>query len=419
MGKINRIVCALLLILTSGVAIAQNNTNSPYTRYAYGQLVDQGFGRNLGMGGVGYALRDNSQINPLNPAAYSAMDSLTFLFEGGISLQNTNFKEGSTKLNAKNSSLQYLALQFRLKKWMAMSVGVLPISNIGYSIDEIHAKVGENEQQYGITRRGSGGLHKVYAGLAFVPFKNFSIGVNAGFIWGDLTRTTLIYFPGIPPTDGTSSMKNSSRATIVSLRGLNFDFGAQYRLKFRDSRSLTLGLVYSPKVKLSNDVKIEDKLNSYSVTKLKSKYDMVASYGFGVSYEVNRKLVISSDILYQPWSKVKIRDEEGTLVDLTRVSVGAEYIPNYYSRNFLANIKYRLGAHYANPYYKIEGQRASKEFGVTAGIGMPLPKTKSQLNISAQFVRVNGQTDRFLNESTFRVNVGLIFNERWFFKPKI
>ena len=37
-------LCALLLtILLPGVAIAQNNTNSPYTRYGYGQLADQSF----------------------------------------------------------------------------------------------------------------------------------------------------------------------------------------------------------------------------------------------------------------------------------------------------------------------------------------------------------------------------------------
>ena len=30
-----------LLMMLSGAAIAQNNTNSPYTRYGYGQLADQ------------------------------------------------------------------------------------------------------------------------------------------------------------------------------------------------------------------------------------------------------------------------------------------------------------------------------------------------------------------------------------------
>ena len=32
----------LLLTMLSGAAVAQNNTNSPYTRYGYGQLAEPG-----------------------------------------------------------------------------------------------------------------------------------------------------------------------------------------------------------------------------------------------------------------------------------------------------------------------------------------------------------------------------------------
>ena len=50
------------------------------------------------MGGIAYGLRDGSHINPLNPASYTAIDSLTFLFDGGFSMQNTNFSSEGTKL---------------------------------------------------------------------------------------------------------------------------------------------------------------------------------------------------------------------------------------------------------------------------------------------------------------------------------
>ena len=43
-----------LLMMLSGATIAQNNTNSPYTRYGYGQLADQGSGNSKAMGGVAY-----------------------------------------------------------------------------------------------------------------------------------------------------------------------------------------------------------------------------------------------------------------------------------------------------------------------------------------------------------------------------
>ena len=65
---------ALALMVLSGVGVAQNNTNSPYTRYGYGQLSDQGSGNSKGMGGIAYGLRDGSQINFVNPASYTAVD---------------------------------------------------------------------------------------------------------------------------------------------------------------------------------------------------------------------------------------------------------------------------------------------------------------------------------------------------------
>ena len=127
---------ALLLTMVTGMAIAQNNTNSPYTRYGYGDLSDQNFGNSKAMGGIAFGLRDGAQINPLNPASYTAIDSLTFLFEGGVSLQNMNISGGGVKLNAKNSSFDYLAMQFRLHRRLAMSIGLLPFSNVGYTVSD-------------------------------------------------------------------------------------------------------------------------------------------------------------------------------------------------------------------------------------------------------------------------------------------
>ena len=88
-----------LLMMLSGAAIAQNNTNSPYTRYGYGDLSDQSFGNSKAMGGIAFGLRDGAQINPLNPASYTAIDSLTFLFEGGVSLQNMNISGSGVRLS--------------------------------------------------------------------------------------------------------------------------------------------------------------------------------------------------------------------------------------------------------------------------------------------------------------------------------
>ena len=82
-----------VLAQSSGESGSSPNTNSPYTRYGWGLLSGQTMGDNTAMGGIAYGLRNGSQINTANPASYTAIDSLTFLFDGGLSFQNTNLSD--------------------------------------------------------------------------------------------------------------------------------------------------------------------------------------------------------------------------------------------------------------------------------------------------------------------------------------
>ena len=79
------------------------------------------------MGGVGFGLRSSKQINPMNPASYSCMDSLTFLFDFGASGQLSWFDDGVNKQHNINGNVEYIAMQFPIHKRIAMSVGILPL----------------------------------------------------------------------------------------------------------------------------------------------------------------------------------------------------------------------------------------------------------------------------------------------------
>ena len=421
-------LCALLLTMVTGVAIAQNNTNSPYTRYGYGDLSDQSFGNSKAMGGIAFGLRDGAQINPLNPASYTAIDSLTFIFEGGVSLQNMNVNGGDVKLNAKNSSFDYLAMQFRLHPRVAMSIGLLPFSNVGYSVSDARtstdAKTG-NVLNYTRSFTGDGGLHQLYGGIGVKVLKNLSLGVNASYFWGDITRTGTILYPE------TSSSYSYIQQTAVSISDYKLDFGVQYTQEFSKKHSMTIGAVFSPKHKLNNDYTVSKQASATSSNNLDATLELPNIFGVGFTYNYDKRLTVGMDYSLQQWSKAKfgvattddaMRDdfnETYAYCDRHKISVGAEYIPNLIGRSYLSHIKYRLGAYYTTPYYKKDGKKASREYGVTAGFGLPVPRSRSILSISGQFVRVSGQEATFVNENIFRVSIGLTFNERWFFKRRV
>ncbi|WP_195576953.1 OmpP1/FadL family transporter [Bacteroides thetaiotaomicron] len=418
-------IWALLLMMVTGTAIAQNNTNSPYTRYGYGDLSDQSFGNSKAMGGIAIGLRDGAQINPTNPASYTAIDSLTFLFEGGVSLQNMNISGGGLKLNAKNASFDYLAMQFRLAPWMAMSVGLLPYSNVGYTVSD--SQTTDNDLTYSRSFTGDGGLHQLYVGAGVKVLKNLSVGVNASYFWGDLTRTRSVIFPQM----SSSTYYSYNRQMAVSISDYKLDFGVQYTQELNKKHSFTVGAIYSPKHKLNNDYNSTIQVGSSTTEKMDATLELPNTFGVGFTYNYDKRLTLGMDYSLQQWSKTEFgiatndinvrQDFEETYAycDRTKISVGAEYIPNLIGRSYFAHIKYRLGAYYTTPYYKIDGKKASREYGVTAGFGLPVPRSRSILSISGQFVRVKGLETNMVNENIFRVSIGLTFNERWFFKRRV
>ena len=417
---------ALVLCLISGIVVAQNNTNSPYSRYGYGQLAEQGASNSRAMGGVAYGLRDKAHTNFANPASYTAVDSLTFIFEGGMSLQNTNFDNGFTKINAKNTSLDYLSMHFRIGTRFGMSLGLLPYANVGYDMENVTRNNEDNEKTTVTNYFGEGGLHQAYAGLAYKINRKFSIGVNISYLWGDVEHSMMHTFPYF--TDANGVMKREH----VGINSVKFDIGAQYSYQFGKKHFATFGAVFSPGYNLTNTSYIQEIEGSSSEilsgntsglsvneTDLDVKTGIPMTIGGGVAYVYDGRLTVGLDVTYQQWSKVSFMGNKDAFVDRTKIAVGAEYLPDPIGSSILKRIKYRAGAYYNNPYYKLDGVRASKEWGVSAGLSIPLLRSRSYFNISAQYARVNGQTTNFINENQLRVNIGVTFNERWFYKTRV
>ena len=131
------ILLLLVLCICRTVMMAQDlnpsdNGNTPYSRYGYGSLADNSFVANKGMGGVGIGLRNRSQINVQNPASYTAIDSLTSLFDFGMNGQMSVFREPGVSQTDWSAGIDYVAFQVPLGKKFAATAGLLPFSYVGY-----------------------------------------------------------------------------------------------------------------------------------------------------------------------------------------------------------------------------------------------------------------------------------------------
>ena len=417
-----KVLISVCLVWMMAIEIAaQTSTNSPYTRYGFGQLSDQSFGNSQAMGGISYGLRNGLQVNASNPASYSAVDSLTFIFDAGMSLQNANFKEGNVKVNAKNSSVDYIAIQFRLAKGLGFSAGFLPYSNVGYNMNKTN-KVTTDE--HGNTTAanqayvGDGGLQQVYVGLGYQIFKGLSIGTNFSFLYGDITHTASTTF-------SNTNAYSSSRSHKIDVSDYKLDFGLQYTHKLKEKHVLNLGAIYSLGHELnSTGYEYVEKYSgntviTQSVDTIKNAFALPHTFGLGATYVYDNKLTVGLDYTLQKWEDVKFFNKDGAFQNRSKISVGAEYLPNPIGRSYFSNIRYRVGAYYSSPYAKIDGKEGNREYGVSFGFGLPLFMSKSILNISGQYVKVAPKLKGMLEENYLRINIGLTFNEQWFMKWKV
>ncbi len=424
----------VFLTLASLMAMAQSGTNSPYSQYGLGTLGEQSGGFNRGMNGLGIAFYEHNQINSLNPASYANVDSLSFIFDAGISGQITNYSESGVRVNAKNANFEYVMAQFRAARHLGVSFGILPYSNIGYEYSNTK-QINKNDGSMTAvtttnTYSGTGGLHQVYVGAGWSPVKGFSFGFNAAYLWGSYSRSVVNSY-----SDGY--INTLSKYYTASVHSYKLDFGVQYTQPITKKDAITIGLTYGLGHKLGADPECQvisyntqTSVGDTATYTVSNGLEMPTTYGIGLMWNHSNQWKVGVDYSLQKWSSVvypKSTTDERQYVaakdqfsDRHKVTLGGEFCSNERSRSFFKRIHYRFGASYATNYLKIKGQDGPKEYSVSAGFGIPIVNgynNRSLLNISAQWVRQDSKT--FVTENSFRINIGLTFNERWFAKWKM
>lgn len=436
----NKKIILAFLILAFAVSSAYAQTN-PYSRYGYGMLKDNAVGASKGMGGISYGLRNSFSANPGNPASYSRVDSLTFLFDVGVTYNRSKLSDSYGSQTDNDGRLDYVTVLMPLSKRLGLSAGLLPFSTVGYEFGSV-----ETNEGVSYIRRfsGTGGLSQLYIGLGYeTPLKGLSLGVNAMYLFGSLD-----YESGMPEVSTTSYYTLSS-STSLSMKTLKFDIGAQYEKQLSKKNLLTVGAVYSPAMNYS-DAKYE---NIESVLGNSSSGSLIpvdqtvtthggqnaglpATYGLGFTLNHDQRLVIGADATLQQWSDIKYSskmddglDASNRFNDRWRYNVGAEYMINPYGRNFIHKIKFRGGLNYSNSYMNAKDKNGAisgyNEYGATLGFGIPLRDNQSfgnrvsYVNLNFEYRKMKPETKGMISEEYIGVSLNVNINELWFWKRKI
>lgn len=394
----------LLITAILSVAAVSLWAQTPYSQYGYGTIDDNATGNQRAMGSTGIGMRNNLQINMMNPASYTAIDSLTFMFDFSIDYKASWLNENGNSAQSQSGGLNYFAMQFRLGKTVAASIGLTPISHVQYTY-------GNEIANGSYTRLGEGGISQAYLGVAYQPWKWVSLGVNLGYLFGKIDNNTLVATQ--PSTGGYYKS--------LSVNDVRLQAGIQFPVRINDKHNFVLGATYTLGKPTYGTVLAYATHSDTTTFKMKDYYSMPHCFGAGASYTYDERLTVAIDARYDKWEDAKFYNPNTgnyeRMCDRMRFSGGAEYQPKLLSSSYFDYIRYRIGGFYERSYIMV-GNNNVREFGVTCGLGFPLRSDKSILNISLEYSHRNGYPNKLLSEDHLAIVVSMTFNEMWFWQRK-
>ncbi len=432
------------------IALAQDN--SPYSRYGLGDLTPNTNIVNRGMGSFSAGYADPLSINFNNPASYSAFLSYfeqrtkkaasgRVVFDVGLNFDNHTLREGNApeKFTSSNALFSYMQIGVPLKKDWGLNFGLRQLSKISYKINHIerlYNPVTGLSIDSAITEfTGDGGSFLATTGTGFA-IKNFSIGVNFGYLFGKKEYSTKRAF-----INDTVEYNSSNHSTKTSFGNIFANAGIQYKIDLNKKLLLRLGAYGNLKQNLnaeqdvvretftrtaSGDVRLD---SVYEQNNVKGKIIYPSGYGLGFVLEKkpdqqNNKYttwLLGVDFVQNNWNEYRFYGNADLVQNNWELRAGGQIRPEP-KKNYFSNVSYRGGFFIGQDYINV-GKKLPLA-GISFGMGLPLANYNrlalgqaSIINLSLEYVK-RGNNDNLLKENIFRVSVGLSLSDLWFGKHK-
>lgn len=439
MSKTLRITFSFLLTLTAFYAVGQSGANSIFSRFGLGDLNGDNFVNTEYMGGIGAAYTDPTHINISNPASFAHLRATAF--DVGINIKRTVLTDPQFSSNIWSGNLDYLSIAFPLQNplneifdrqerdfWLGMNFALLPYSTVNYDITTNN----ENEE-FGVYQsnfKGTGGTYKFQWGNS-IRYKDFSYGVNLGYLFGKIQYESNTFFADLPSSYANNFFNN------YTTRGFVWNMGVLYKhvlnkKAFADKKEtfrkiVTIGIhgnsanninTNSTQV-LSNQRFGGAERDTFSFEEsLDGNIKLPAEVGMGISYTHENRFLLELDYSFSKWSSYTNDSNPEDLSDTYEVNFGGFYRPNHKSFKYKNRIYYRFGA-FARQDARSINQNSITNYGLTFGVGLPFiyQRKISHINLGLSLGK-RGQSDA-LSETYVKLGVGLTFNDdEWFIKRK-
>jgi hypothetical protein len=444
MIKFTKLFITFLLALTVFQARAQSTatTSSPYSQFGIGNLDQMALPQTIGMGGLGAAINNFSgyyNLNPVNPASYGSLH-LTVIDIGIYGSTTTLSQTGQSSQSNSNFRINHVAFAFPVSKQSALSFGLQPYSEMGYSYKTTKSNFGTgataDTNAVNYLYNGQGGLSKAYIGYGFGIGKHLLLGANASYIFGNLHQYASTEIPSL------FSTINSRVEDSYAIGGASYDVGGQYTVDFSDSKHLILGYSASLSSNINSqhtnivsqytyDQNGNENVASDTVAETKdpkAKLHLPYVGHYGVTFVSDNKFLIGAEYSQGNYSQLSIPGVTGQQYQNSKTyNLGGQFTPNANAlSNYWATVDYRLGVIYNQSYLDVQTGNSSTNItdkAITIGFGFPLrPGLTSsfyKINFAAEIGTRGTEANGLVKENYVNFHLSFSLNDRWFTKYKL
>jgi hypothetical protein len=395
--------------------------NSPYSRYGIGEFQNAINPAIKSMGSISASFADPYIINTENPASYAHLKHMTY--EAGIQGNRRTIISANGKYQTGSTNLSYLNIAIPLGKNGGMAIGYRPFTHVGYSLNDTgQSLIGPTSWSY----NGDGGTNLFFVGGAG-KYKNFSIGLNVGYLFGTINQTNWF------KTNSTAFYINNSeflrRSTIG---GLYFKSGALYQKNIGKEYVLNVGV----QANLSQNIRTElsefwishpfyapDTTGSdtaYSKKGIKESITLPGDYTFGVQIANSDKWAIGINYKTVNWSQFNNQNLKDSIGDNAfKLSIGGEFTPNSLSLyNYWKRVTYRAGFYFGKDFVQINNYQ-STYFAATFGLSLPFKRSTDRIHTAMEIGKMGKQSATTIQQNFIRLTIGVSFNDKsWFVKRR-
>ena len=408
--------------------------NSPYSRYGLGdQLTSQPI-LNRAMGGITSAYWDYNSVNFSNPASYSRLPLTTFDF--GLEINSRTLREINPprKFTGTSPIISYVQVGVPLikNKW-GLNIGLRPLTRINYKIENAIKQPHLTYDSTYTLYEGFGGSNEVYVGTGY-GIKNFSAGINVGYLFGSKHYRTQTSF-----INDTVLLYKSNHEKKANYGGLFVNAGVQWSFLINKEKDKATWLKLGANGRLKRNFKatkdyivetFEEGVNGnaridsvYEEINVAGKVIYPSSFTTGIVLDRIGKWLVGADFSTTKWSDYRFFGEKDELRDSWKFSLGAQIIPNAAKgKTYLSQVAYRAGFNFGKDYVNAQNKDLSV-WAVSFGAGFPMRRTAysnqfSVINTTFEFGQRGNSNKNLIRENFFRISFGLTLSDVWFVQRK-